>query len=60
MREKSVLVGAGSAMLTRGPAADLLRRGWKCELGLVDVDREAMAMAGDATGGAVCREGAVG
>jgi alpha-galactosidase len=45
MREKVVLIGAGSAMFTRGLVADVLRRGWECELGLVDIDSDALAVA---------------
>jgi len=45
MREKLVLIGAGSAMFTRGLVADVLRQGWECELGLVDTDAEALAVA---------------
>lgn len=45
MREKVVLVGAGSAMFTRGLVADIIRRGWDCDLALVDVDPEALAVA---------------
>jgi len=45
MPEKFVLIGAGSAMFTRGLLADLVRRGEPCELGLVDVDTEALDVA---------------
>lgn len=45
MREKLVIIGAGSAMFTRGLVADLLRVGWDCELALVDIDSEALAVA---------------
>jgi len=45
MRGKVVLIGAGSAMFTRGLVADVLRRGWECDLGLVDTDADALAVA---------------
>lgn len=45
MREKIVLIGAGSAMFTRGLLLDLLRRGWDCDLALVDTNPEALAVA---------------
>ncbi len=45
MHEKIVLIGAGSAMFTRGLVADLIRRGWSAELALVDIDAEALAVA---------------
>ena len=45
MREKLVLIGAGSAMFTRGLVADVLRQGWECDLGLVDNDADALAVA---------------
>ncbi len=45
MREKFVLVGAGSAMFTRGMVADLIQRGRECDLALVDIDPEALAVA---------------
>ena len=45
MREKVVLIGAGSAMFTRGLIADLIGRGWACELALVDTDPEALQVA---------------
>jgi len=44
-KEKIVLVGAGSAMFTRGLVVDLINRGWTCELALVDVDPDALAVA---------------
>jgi alpha-galactosidase len=40
---KIVLVGAGSAMFTRGLVADLLRRGGELELALVDPNPEALS-----------------
>lgn len=45
MREKVVLIGAGSAMFTRGLVADLLRRNEPCDLALVDIDPEALRLA---------------
>jgi len=45
MNEKLVLIGAGSAMFTRGLVADVIRRGWECELALVDTDSDALAAA---------------
>ena len=44
MHEKIVLIGAGSAMFSRGLLADLIRRGEPCELALVDTDPEALAV----------------
>ena len=45
MRERFVLIGAGSAMFTRGMVADLIQRGEECDLALVDIDPEALAVA---------------
>ncbi|MBI3910025.1 MAG: hypothetical protein HY320_03720 [Armatimonadetes bacterium] len=45
MREKIVLIGAGSAMFTRGLLADLIQRGWEAELALVDTDPSALEVA---------------
>ncbi len=45
MREKIVLIGAGSAMFTRGMVADMIRRKMDCELALVDIDPGALAAA---------------
>ena len=45
MREKVVLVGAGSAMFTRGLVVDLISRGWEAELALVDTSGDALAVA---------------
>jgi alpha-galactosidase len=45
MREKVVLIGAGSAMFTRGLVADLLLRGEPIDLALVDIDPEALHIA---------------
>lgn len=38
MKEKLVLVGAGSAVFTRGLIADLIDIGWTADLALVDID----------------------
>jgi alpha-galactosidase len=43
--EKIVLIGAGSAVFTRGLVADLIRTGWQAELRLVDTNPEALAVA---------------
>ena len=45
MQEKVVLIGAGSAMFTAALVADIADRGWAGELGLVDTDTEALAVA---------------
>ena len=45
MPESYVLIGAGSAMFTRGLVADLIRRRQPCRLALVDIDPEALAVA---------------
>ncbi len=45
MLESIVLIGAGSAMFTRGLAADLILRGQPCALALVDTDPAALAVA---------------
>ena len=45
MREKIVLIGAGSAVFTKGMLADLINRNWDCRLALVDIDAEALAVA---------------
>ena len=45
MKEKFVLIGAGSAMFTRGMVADLIQREQECDLALVDVDPEALQVA---------------
>jgi alpha-galactosidase len=44
-QEKIVLIGAGSAMFTRGLVADLVLRGWPAELALVDIDPDALRVA---------------
>ncbi|MCC7491296.1 MAG: hypothetical protein IT204_03065 [Fimbriimonadaceae bacterium] len=45
LTEKVVLLGAGSASFTRGLLTDILQRGWQGELGLVDPDPDALAVA---------------
>lgn len=40
--EKIVLIGAGSAMFTRGMVTDMIKRRQECELALVDVDPAAL------------------
>ena len=45
MQESIVLIGAGSAMFTRGLVADLLCRNTPCTLALVDTDPAALAVA---------------
>jgi alpha-galactosidase len=45
MRERIVLIGAGSAVFTRGLVADLIRSGAEAELVLVDIDPEALEVA---------------
>jgi alpha-galactosidase len=45
MTEKLVLIGAGSAMFTRGVVADLLRSNVPSELALVDIDPAALEAA---------------
>ena len=45
MKERIVLIGAGSAMFTRGLVADLIRAGVEAELALVDVDPAALEVA---------------
>ena len=45
MKEKFVLIGAGSAVFTRGLVADMIRRGVTGELALVDIDPAALTVA---------------
>lgn len=45
MHEKIVLIGAGSAVFTRGLVADLLSQEREIELALVDTDPEALEVA---------------
>ncbi len=44
-RRKLVIIGAGSAMFTRGLMADLILAGQPWRLGLVDIDPQALATA---------------
>jgi alpha-galactosidase len=43
--EKIVLIGAGSAMFTRGVVSDLIRSGMPVALSLVDIDSQALETA---------------
>jgi len=45
MKEKFVLIGAGSAMFTRGLVGDLIRSGMEADLALVDIDPQALEIA---------------
>jgi len=45
MKEKAVIIGAGSAMFTRGLAIDLIQHQWELELALVDIDPKALETA---------------
>jgi len=45
MKEKIILIGAGSAMFTRGLVADIIRKGWEGEIALVDIDPQALDVA---------------
>ena len=45
IRERIVLIGAGSTVFTRGLVADLIRRGAETDLALVDVDPHALDVA---------------
>lgn len=45
MKERIVLIGAGSAVFTRGLVADLLRTGVEAEVALVDLDPAALEVA---------------
>jgi len=45
MNERIVLIGAGSAVFTRGLVADLIRLGIKADLALVDIDLHALRVA---------------
>ena len=45
MNEKIVLIGAGSAVFTRGLIADFIAREMEITLGLVDISPEALAVA---------------
>ena len=50
MQETVVLVGAGSAVFTRGLVADIIRLGWETDLRLVDISPEALSVAEGLTG----------
>ena len=58
MQETVVLVGAGSAMFTRGLVADIIRLGWETDLRLVDIDPEALTVAERLTGKMIQAKGA--
>ncbi len=45
MKESIVLIGAGSAMFTRGLVADMIQRGQPVDLALVDIDPAALEVA---------------
>ena len=45
MKERIVLIGAGSAVFTRGLVADLIRLGTQADLALVDIDPHALRVA---------------
>jgi len=45
VKEKVVLIGAGSASFTRGLLADRIQSNWEAEIALVDVDPRALAVA---------------
>jgi alpha-galactosidase len=45
MSERIVLIGAGSAVFTRGLVADLIRLGIEADLALVDIDPHALRVA---------------
>ena len=45
MSERIILIGAGSAVFTRGLVADLIRLGVKADLALVDIDPHALQVA---------------
>ena len=45
IREKIILIGAGSAVFTRGLVADLIRVGWNADVALVDIDPDALDVA---------------
>lgn len=45
MKEKVILIGAGSASFTRGIVSDLIHSNWDADLALVDIDPDALAVA---------------
>lgn len=50
MKEKIVLIGAGSAMFTQGVVSDLIRSKMEVDLALVDIDPQALEAAYRLTG----------
>ena len=58
MREKVVLIGAGSAMFTRGLVTDLINSGEKVDLALVDIDPVALNVAERLVGKMIARRDA--
>ena len=58
MQETIVLIGAGSAMFTRGLVADLIHAGAEADLALVDVDPEALEIAERLTAKMIAARGA--
>ena len=44
MKEKVILIGAGSASFTRGIVSDLIHSNWDADLALVDIDPDALAV----------------
>lgn len=58
MKERIVLIGAGSAVFTRGLVADLLRTGVEAEVALVDIDSEALEVAQRLAGKMIAATGA--
>ncbi|MHC4873571.1 MAG: family 4 glycosyl hydrolase [Planctomycetota bacterium] len=44
MHENVTLIGAGSAVFSRGLVADIIRQGWSGELRLVDIDPSALSV----------------
>jgi alpha-galactosidase len=58
MQENYVLVGAGSAMFTRGLVADLINAGQPCNLSLIDTDPDALSVAERLAGKMIASVGA--
>ena len=58
MKEKIVLIGAGSASFTRGLVADIIRRGAETDLALVDISADALATATRLAGKMIAAGGA--
>lgn len=44
VKEKLILIGAGSAMFTRGLISDVIRQRWEGEIALVDTDPQALSV----------------